>query len=719
MTLSYMKLNIQFSFGELNEETYIDKLINFLDKNESIKDSFNECVKKQIGLKGNGEDIIINIFKENDTTKSNDKDIIGIINENLSKKYTDYLAQFYFNAEKDNFLATLLSIEEEKKYNESSKEYLTKIQEEIKENYFREFKMKDNSKILKNQNQNLINIYLGMKIPKIITTLKQLINFIKEEIEAKYIKNENNLKKENNENINKINYENQLTVFNETLYNEILKKPFLQKMNKENDKNKENELFSILSEDYYTFFIFENVKNLREKKSNNKKSIKTASINDVKNYLKYLVDLKDKDKSEKDPNRKIASKINWVECYKRDIATILQMFSSLSIVVKDLNNKIIEISNKDQNKIYKTESNSSIVNDALFFAMESILRVVTSDSDIYISLKDDSNDFYELMNINQEVLQNALKLETNLHLSTKEAYSLEEIIEILNILRQSEKDSKENLKMVIKYFSEEAPLIINIIKDNSDMNGAGLVKHFTKFYQFLEEKIGQNEKFPKMMSIIFYNEYLKIPNNFFRSKLLDFIISRNDFIYNCYPLIKLILKRVGISMKIKDIENNFNIINGNNDRLVNILNSKKNDFLDQIIIQLFEHLSLEFFDNVNKINEKSDKKDKESFKDFIEKKEKGEKNYKKYVIFEKSLDIFEECVKQLNRGIQNDNKENTEVKKISNLSKLYSIAFAKIYLYKYAEFEFESKKTKDNYDKIKIKKKFTLFISILYISLCP
>ena len=73
------------------------------------------------------------------------------------------------------------------------------------------------------------------------------------------------------------------------------------------------------------------------------------------------------------------------------------MFSSLSIVVKDLNNKIIEISNKEQNKIYKTDSNSSIVNDALFFAMESILRVVTSDSDIYISLKDDSNDFYELI----------------------------------------------------------------------------------------------------------------------------------------------------------------------------------------------------------------------------------------------------------------------------------------------------------------------------------
>ena len=239
------------------------------------------------------------------------------------------------------------------------------------------------------------------------------------------------------------------------------------------------------------------------------------------------------------------------------------------------------------------------------------------------------------MNINQEVLHNALKLETNLHLSTKEAYSLEEIIEILNILSQNEKDSKENLKAIIKYFSDEAPLIINIKKDDISMDTNKLFINFEKFYQFLEGLIGKNEKFPKMMSIIFYNEYLKIPNYYFRNKLLDIIISRNDFIYNCYPLIKLILKRVGISMKIRDIQNNFNILKNGEDRLVDILNSKKNDFLDQIIIQLFEHLSLEFFDNINKIDEKSDKKDKECFKNFFEKKVKGEKNYEKYMIFEK------------------------------------------------------------------------------------
>ena len=87
------------------------------------------------------------------------------------------------------------------------------------------------------------------------------------------------------------------------------------------------------------------------------------------------------------------------------------------------------------------------------------------------------------------------------------------------------------------------------------------------------------------------------------------------------------------------------------DRLVGILNSKNNDFLDQIIIQLFEHLFLEFFDNIDKIDENSEQKDKECFKEFLEIKDKGEKKYKKYMIFEKSLDIFEKCIIQISRVV--------------------------------------------------------------------
>ena len=58
------------------------------------------------------------------------------------------------------------------------------------------------------------------------------------------------------------------------------------------------------------------------------------------------------------------------------------------------------------------------------------------------------------------------------------------------------------------------------------------------------------------------------------------------------------------------------------------------------------------------------------------------------MIFDKSLDIFEECVKQISRVVS---KEKENAKQISNLSKLYSIAFIKIYLNKFVEFEFSQK----------------------------
>ena len=112
---------------------------------------------------------------------------------------------------------------------------------------------------------------------------------------------------------------------------------------------------------------------------------------------------------------------------------------------------------------------------------------------------------------------------------------------------------------------------------------------------------------------------------------------------------------------------------------------------------------MEFFDNIDKINEKTDRLEKECFKDFIKIKDKGKKDYyKKYMIFEKSLDIFEECLTQISKGFPN---KKGKMEKISNLNKLYSIAFIKVYLNKFVEFEFSQKyndmEIKDIFDRIK------------------
>ena len=443
------------------------------------------------------------------------------------------------------------------------------------------------------------------------------------------------------------------------------------------------------------------MKNLREKQ-NIKESSKTIGINDVKIFLKYLIDLKGKDNSEENVIKKNASIINWVHCYKDKITTILQMFTSLSSVVDNLTDKIKKIREEEPTKSDEEESVSSIVNSALFSVMESILKVVTSNADIYLTYIKNSDEFYELMNINKEILQNALKLEANLHLSTKEAFSLQEIVEIFDSLSKIEKDNKdkkltdENIKKIINYFSEESSLLK---KDEIDVEE--IFNHFENFYQFLAKLFEQNEMFPKLMSIIFQNEYRKISIKEFRIKLFELVISKNEFIYNCYPLLKLMLKKINISTQPKNIKNNLEDLKNNNDPLMVALNSQNSEFLDQAILQIFEHSILEYFGNIEKMDKKIDKEDKACLAMYIEKKEKGAKDYKKYIIFDKSMELFEDCIQNLidmNKGNLNSNSS-SETKEISNLSKLYSIAFIKIYLTKFVEFI-------DNYDNQDLEKVF-------------
>ena len=104
---------------------------------------------------------------------------------------------------------------------------------------------------MRNQGENLITIYLGIRVPKIIPIIKQIMN-VAEEIKKDYIKNENYLRKDPK--TNKINYEKNLKLFNESLYVEISKYSILKQISESDSENKENEIYNIFQEDFYTFF---------------------------------------------------------------------------------------------------------------------------------------------------------------------------------------------------------------------------------------------------------------------------------------------------------------------------------------------------------------------------------------------------------------------------------------------------------------------------------
>ena len=132
------------------------------------------------------------------------------------------------------------------------------------------------------------------------------------------------------------------------------------------------------------------------------------------------------------------------------------------------------------------------------------------------------------------------------------------------------------------------------------------------------------------------------------------------------------------------MKENFEYIKNSQNKLIEILNEKNSEFLDQVILQILEHMLPEYFDNIDKIN---DKNDKELFENYFKNKDnkKKEDNYQKYIIFDLSLDIFEECIRILGDYIKAQKSSENENKKIANLNKLYSIAFIKIYLKKFVD----------------------------------
>ena len=132
---------------------------------------------------------------------------------------------------------------------------------------------------------------------------------------------------------------------------------------------------------------------------------------------------------------------------------------------------------------------------------------------------------------------------------------------------------------------------------------------------------------------------------------------------------KKIIKNIGLSTEPKKIRENLPFIEGENNRMIRYLNKIKSNTLDQIILQIFEHILLEYFENISADINKDDKKHFERY--FKEKKEiqdnqKNQKNtkdkYKKYILFDLSLIILESCINILNVYVSKQNSSDSETK---------------------------------------------------------
>ena len=142
-------------------------------------------------------------------------------------------------------------------------------------------------------------------------------------------------------------------------------------------------------------------------------------------------------------------------------------------------------------------------------------------------------------------------------------------------------------------------------------------------------------------------------NNFpkYRKLMLEKIINNNNLIKKSSQIIDIIIQNSGVNYQPKKIKNNLKYLSSEISPALSLLNKTENNILEEILMNIFERNIAIYFELLPNKNE---------------------------IFLDKSFSIFKDTIKILD-DISNKNKvKNT---KNSNLLKLYSIVYVKMYLY--------------------------------------
>ena len=344
----------------------------------------------------------------------------------------------------------------------------------------------------------------------------------------------------------------------------------------------------------------------------------------------------------------------------------------------------------DENQIQyevsaRNPRNTLIVNKVFFLSIDSILRVITSNNEIYKIPSDteiSDNEFFKLINMNKEILQRALQLDADLNLRSKEAFSLQQIMKLIDAFRLNKIGSIDNIKKIIEYFSKQT--FYNIKQWER-----ALCDNLDEFHKFLEEKFGSNNdnknfNFYKILGFVFYNEYIKVTSEDFRLLILNKILSNQELMKYSSQIIKIIVENV-VDSNPETMAENLALVKGEKSPIFKKLNNFKDKYLDEIIMNILERKVRAYFEFIPKLYLEA--KTKLYPKYYKDNKSNNNKENKTGIIFDNSIIIFKDIIDFLDNFSTTLEEEN-ENENI-HICKLYSIVFVKMYLNKLVYFIIE------------------------------
>ena len=422
------------------------------------------CILKKQTSKINIGDVL----KRKEFFTREDVGITSVVQKYLSSLFTNNLSKLLFKLEKDNFLSTFIF---NQKFPDFNQPLINKNEEknEIKENQKQEKNYYLNNYLVKvlietyldtvnfsinvvnkNIKNNKVSLLLGLRLPGIYTTMKEIIKYIKNEIKIKYFRAEINiidLRDDGNEDFNfnhELNeYQNKLKSQQKNTEIEILKNKIFEKLNGlQNEHQKDShEFYDLLMNDYYLIFLSEYIPDSKDLYKN---------IEEYKNILKLMIFERfytNEEGEEVDPIKALAKKMVWMESYSQYISILLNIFRKISLydpntfvkLEKLIKQRVITFGDMDNND---RNPQHTLKFKAPFFYVTEALLIISIDVEIFKKLK--GQEFYDYINLLKTITKDSLVINDRLKFYSKEIFAVQEFLEIEEGLNNVNKSNVEN-----------------------------------------------------------------------------------------------------------------------------------------------------------------------------------------------------------------------------------------------------------------------------------
>ena len=727
---SYINYEFLLDIPTINQSYYIKNLIEYILSEKELNTKIKNCIIKQ-NKKENTEDIFYSILKNN-RIKAEDVDIITVLKNYLFDLFKNNFAKFIFKSEKDHYLSPLLfneklnnQIKKVKKEEEKNEIIVEEQEEEINEiktdkkednqeeknkekeikkdivinknklvqileqNYLDKFDISQTKDFNEKIKNNKITLLIGLKLPVMKNIINDIRLHIKSNLSEKYLMNEQYIRAIDEEEY----FQKEAKIIN--TFNKYIKNVEIEIKSNELLKNLEeygkaniedyNQFYELLLEDYYLIFLSELIPNFNNCFNNLEDYIKL--LNKIVN-LRFENDINIAEEIDKKPEEIFSKKIIWCESYYQEITTILDIYQKILTYETDLYNRIDKIiENKEIQYEISARSlkQSEKINVPFFFILESLLRIINSDFEIYEKIE--KQKFYDFINSLKAIQENIAKIFNKLFIFSKEIYTIEEFLNIQQHLNSANKSSKENLLEILKILSDHTKLASITANDEPKLNCEELCENMNKLYEFLNKNLGDTDNFAQLMLNICVGETKNIANYHYRKLLVEIILKNPKIIPRSSHFFSIVLNKV-VNMDMEYISYNIEEIKNAKDiDYIEAINQTKNDVLNEVILNIFEnHINL-FFESIT-----SSETPKQNLRKYFPKyfnyiKDHGDAN-PTFIMFDTSLDIFKECLNTLEKIYNNSQEEEDQREKINNelLLILYCVAYTKIYLYKCIHF---------------------------------